>query len=163
MQEDEESSKLDHYMTKSIVWSSLVTGDRNSRLIPVAKWLASVSCFAEKWLSHSISYTILNTLIPTKCRKLPERNPKEKQDRFIHNLIHLILQIALLSPFLLSYLTKFRVVRWFLVFGKQFRREPIHIGLYNGLIMGSGKLEKTRFDVTLLDQEAWRAYVHWVD
>ena len=37
------------------------------------------------------------------------------------------------------------------------------IGLYNGLITGSGKLEKTWFDVTLLDQEAWRAYVHWVD
>ena len=28
---------------------------------------------------------------------------------------------------------------------------------------GSGKLEKTRFDVTLLQQEAQRAQVHWVD
>ena len=30
-------------------------------------------------------------------------------------------------------------------------------------IAGSGKLEKTRFGVTLLEQEAWRAQVHWVD
>ena len=30
-------------------------------------------------------------------------------------------------------------------------------------IAGSGKLEKTRFDITLLEQEAWRAQVHWID
>ena len=30
-------------------------------------------------------------------------------------------------------------------------------------ITGSGKLEKTRFGVTLLEQEAWRAQMHQVD
>ena len=83
--------------------------------------------------SHSISYSTINTLIPMKCRELLERilreKPREKQDWFIHNLIHLILQIPLLSPSPLSYLwedykpnpylTKFRIVRRFLVFGKQ--------------------------------------------
>ena len=48
MQEDEESGQLDHYRIKSTVWPSLVIGDLNSRLIPVAKWLASAPYFAEK-------------------------------------------------------------------------------------------------------------------
>ena len=58
MQEDEESGQLDHYRTKSTIWPSLVTGDWNSWLIPVAKWLTSASCFAKKWLFtfHLISY-----------------------------------------------------------------------------------------------------------
>ena len=30
-------------------------------------------------------------------------------------------------------------------------------------IVGSGKLEKIRFGVTLLEQEAWRVQVHWID
>ena len=30
-------------------------------------------------------------------------------------------------------------------------------GFNMGLIAGSGKLEKTRFDIILLEQEAWRA------
>ena len=76
-------------------------------------------------------------------------------------------KIPLFSPFPLSYpwedykpnpyLTKFRVMRKFLVFGKQFKGEPIHIGWYNGLIAGSGKLEKIWFGVILLKQEDWRA------
>ena len=36
-------------------------------------------------------------------------------------------------------------------------------GYCNGLIVGSDKLEKTRLDITLLEQEAWKAQVHWVD
>ena len=31
------------------------------------------------------------------------------------------------------------------------------------LIVGSGKLEKTRFDVTLLEQEFWKVEVHQVN
>ena len=105
-------------------------------------------------------------------REFWERNHREKQDWLIHNLIHLILQIPLLSPSPLSYpwedhkpnpyLTKFKVVRRFLVFRKQFKRELIHIGWCNGLFAGSGKLEETRFGVTLLEQEAWRVLVLWV-
>ena len=37
------------------------------------------------------------------------------------------------------------------------QKGPINIGWYNGLIVGSSKLKKTRFDVTLLEQEAWKA------
>ena len=58
MQEDEKSGQLDHYMTKSTVWPSLVTSDWNSRLIPVANKLASAPYFAEKWpfTFHLIPY-----------------------------------------------------------------------------------------------------------
>ena len=58
MQEDEESRQPNHYMTKSTIWPSLVTGDWNSQLIPVVKWLANAPCFAKKWLFtfHLIPY-----------------------------------------------------------------------------------------------------------
>ena len=46
------------------------------------------------------------------------------------------------------------------MFGKQFKREPIHFGLCNGLIARSCKLEKTRLDLTMLEQEAWRVYCY---
>ena len=158
-----------HYRTKSKVWPSLVTSDWNSRLIPVASDLPVHPILLKSDFLHSISYLAKNTLIPMKCielrdffqREFWEKNLREKQDWFIHNLIHLILQIPLLSPFSLlkpwedyrpnPYLTRFWVVRRFLEFGKQFKREPIHIGWCNGLIAGSGKLEKTWFGVTLLE------------
>ena len=43
-----------------------------------------------------------------------------------------------------------------LVLGKQFRRDQF-IWLMQWAIARSGKIEKTRFSVTLLEKEAWRA------
>ena len=46
--------------------------------------------------------------------------------------------------------------------GKQFRRDQF-IWLMQWAIAGSNKLEKTRFGVILLEQEAWKVLAHWVD
>ena len=70
----------------------LLFGNWNSRLIPVANDSLVHPVLLKTNFSHSISYPTINTLIPTKCRKLLERNPREQQDWFIHNLIHLIQQ-----------------------------------------------------------------------
>ena len=78
MQKDEESGQLDHYRTKSIVWPSLITGDWNSRLIPVASDSLVHPVLLKIDFSHSISYPTIKTLIPTKCRELPERILREK-------------------------------------------------------------------------------------
>ena len=43
-----------------------------------------------------------------------------------------------------------------MVLGKQFKRDQF-IWLMQWVIARSGKLKKTRFGVTLLEQKAWRA------
>ena len=43
-----------------------------------------------------------------------------------------------------------------MVLGKQFKDDQF-TWLMQWAIAGSGKLEKTKFDVTLLEQETWRA------
>ena len=48
--------------------------DLNSRLAPIAR----MPCFAEKCLFTFLTYPIINTLIPTKCRELLERILREK-------------------------------------------------------------------------------------
>ena len=98
--------------------------------------------------SHSISYPTINTLIPMKCKELPKRI--FERETLEKNKIDS-------STILYIWFSKFRVMRRFLVFGKQFKRKPIHIGWCNGLIARLGKQEKTQFDVTLLEQEAWMA------
>ena len=149
----------------------LLSSDWNSWLIPVASDSSVYPILLKNDFLYSFLYPTINTLIPMKCRDLPKRvlrdNPREQQDWFIHNHIRLILQIPLLSPSPLSYpwedlkpnpyLTIFIAVRRFLVFGKQFKREPIHFGWCNGLIAGSDKLEKIRLGVTLLEEKAWSA------
>ena len=143
----------------------LLSGDGNSRLILVAKWVAGAPWLLKNDFSHSFSYPTINSLIPIKCRALSERILRDKPLRTTrltsHNLIHLILEILLLSLSPLSYpwedlksnpyLTIFITVRRFLVFGKQFKRESIHFGWCNGLIAGSDKVEKTRLGIILLE------------
>ena len=149
----------------------LLSSNWNSWLIPIASNSPVHPILLKTNFSHSISYPTINNLIPTICRELSEIILREKPwrtTRLIHpqsytfdspNSSTLSLSIVIpwedLKPN--PYLTTFRVVRMFLVFGKQFKRKPIHIGWCNGLIVGSGKLEKTRLGVTLLEQKAWRA------
>ena len=66
-------------------------------------WVTRMPCYAEKWLFIFLIYSTINTLIPTKCWELLERNSRENQDWLIHNLRHLILQIPLLSTSPLTY------------------------------------------------------------
>ena len=83
--------------------------DSNSQLVLVANSSRQNALFGCNWLFVFLIHPIINTLISTKCRELPERefwerNPREKQDWLIHNLHLLILQIPLLSPSSLTYL-----------------------------------------------------------
>ena len=174
MQEVEGSRQLDHYRTKSTVWPFcyLVTGTRNSSQSRATNDLLVHPVLLKTDFSHSFLYPSINTFIPTKYIELTKRIFREKlrrKTRLIHPQSYIfdfpnsstLSSSSLLYPWEdlkpNSYLTKFRIVRRFLVFGKQFKRDLIHIGWCNELIMGSGKLEKTRLGVTLLEQEAWRA------
>ena len=150
----------------------LLLGDWNSQLIPVTSNSPVQPILLKTDFSHSFLYPSINTFIPTKYIELTKRIFREKllrKTRLIHPQSYTfdfpnsstLSSSSLLYPWEdlkpNSYLTKFRIVRRFLVFGKQFKRDLIHIGWCNELIMGSGKLEKTRLGVTLLEQEAWRA------
>ena len=79
MQDDEESGQLDHYKTKSTVWPSLVTGNSsqlrsNSPVHPI---------LLKSDFSHSISYLIINTLTPTKCRERERERERELSERIL--------------------------------------------------------------------------------
>ena len=132
------------------------------------KWLASAPCFPEKWLFtfHLIPYYKYpyTHQILRASRENFERETLEKNKIDSSIILYIwFSKIPLLSPSPLSYpwedykpnpyLTKFRVVRKFLVFGKQFMGEPILIGWYNRLIARSRKLEKIWFGIILLKQE----------
>ena len=65
----------------------LLFGNWNSRLIPVANDSLVHPVLLKTNFSHSISYPTINTLIPTKCRKLLERILREKSQRTTR-LIH---------------------------------------------------------------------------
>ena len=130
-------------------------------------WVAKMLCLDENWFFTFLTYTTINTFIPTKCRELLERNPKEKQDWLIHILHHLILQIPLLSPSLLTYPWKVHFAKSlshhtrinkevFWCLGSSSEMTNL-LGWCNGLIAGSGKLKKIRLGVTLLEQEVWKA------
>ena len=45
---------------------------------PSSEWIARTPCFAEKCLFTFLAYPTINTLIPTKCRELPELILREK-------------------------------------------------------------------------------------
>ena len=146
----------------SVIWQLELTTHPNH------EWLASAPYFD---FSHSLSYPTINTLIPTKCKEFLERIFREKPQRTTR-LIHphsntfdspnsSTLTLSLVIPWedlkLNPYLTTFKIVRRFLVFGKQFKREPIHFGWCNELIPGSDKLKKIRLGLIMLEQKAWRA------
>ena len=138
-------------------------------------WVARMPCLDENRLFTFLTYTTINTLIPTKCRELLERiqrefwerNPREKQNWLIHNLCHSIFQIPLLSPSPLTYPWESHFAKSlshythisedvFWCLGSSLEMTNL-FGWCNGLIAGSGKLKKTRLGVILLEQEAWRA------
>ena len=56
----------------------LLVGDWNSRLILVVSDSPVHPVLLKNEFSHSISYPTINTLIPTKCRKLLERILRDK-------------------------------------------------------------------------------------
>ena len=43
-----------------------------------SEWVAITPCFAEKCLFTFLAYPTINTLIPMKCRELPEKILREK-------------------------------------------------------------------------------------
>ena len=44
---------------------------------PTREWVARMPCFEKKWLFTFLTYFIINTFIPTKCRELLERILRE--------------------------------------------------------------------------------------
>ena len=126
--------------------------------------------------SHSI-HTLLYTLIPIKCRELPERILREKpkrKTRLTHpqsssfvslNSSTLTLSIntslrGTLAKILISPYHICEKVIWCLGSSSEGTNS---FWLMQWVIAGSSKLKKTRFVITLLEQEAQRAWVHWVD
>ena len=65
----------------------LLSGNWNSQLILVASDLPVHPVLLKTDFSYSISYPTINILIPTKCRKFPERILIEKPQR-TSRLIH---------------------------------------------------------------------------
>ena len=118
--------------------------DPNSRLVPVARSCRQNALFGCNWLFAFLIHPTINTLIPMKCRELPERNHREKQDWLIQNLRLLILQIPLLSSSPLTYPREVHLAKSFLIIPIPVRRYfdawetvqkgPIHFGWCNGLL-----------------------------
>ena len=129
----------------------------NSRLSPVTRSSRQTTLFGKNWLFTFLSQpTIYRPLYPQNIesfqRDFWERNPREKQDWFIHNLHIETLQIPLLSssPLLNPWEAHYQNLSspypylWegHLVFGKQLRRDQFHIGRCYGQVAESGKLKK---------------------
>ena len=143
----------------------------DSRLVPVARLSCQSALFNENWLFAFLIHTTINTLIPTKCRELPEiilREKPKRKTRLTHpqsssldspnsSTLTLSIDISLRGTFSKSLSRHTHIsdkVFWCLGSSSEMTNS---FGWCNGLIAGSGKLEKTRFCVTLLEQEAWRA------
>ena len=112
-----------------------------------------------------------------KCRELPERILREKpqrKTRLIHpqfssfdspNSSTLTLSIVTslrgtLAKFLSHHTHICEKAFWYLGSSSE---GTSSFWLMQWTIAGFSKLEKIRFSVTLLEEEAWRAQVHWVD
>ena len=138
---------------------------------PSRKWVARSLCFAEKWLFTFLTYPIINTLTLMKFRKLLERILREKtlEKNKIDSSTILYLWFLNSSTLTISIVLPLRgplakslshhtyiseKVIWCLGSSSESTNS---FGWCNGLIAESEKLEKTRLDLTLLEQEAWRA------
>ena len=112
-----------------------------------------------------------------KCRELPERILREKHQRktrLTHpqsssfdspnsSTLTLSINISLRGTFSQSVSHHTHIsVEVFWCLGSS-SKGTNSFSLMQQAIAGSSKLEKTRFGVTLLEPEAWRALVHWVD
>ena len=150
----------------------------NLRLNPVARSSRQNTLLAKYDFSHSFSPYYIYTLIPTIQRELPERilreKPQRKQDCLIHNLylkdssnsstlflsIVKSLRDSLSKPFLTISIS----VRW--LFGAlESNQEGTNFIFVDAMVKQRNprSQKKNKFGVTLLEQEAWRAQVHWVD
>ena len=129
----------------------------NSRLNPVARLSHQTTLFGKNWLFAFLSHpTIYKPLYPRYLESFQmefwERNPREKQAWFIHNLHVETLQIPLLSssPLLHPWAVHYQILfspylyLWecHLVFGKQLRRDQFHIGWCYDQVAESGKLNE---------------------
>ena len=74
MPKAEGSWQLEHYRTKSTIWPD------NYLATHLTRKTESPECpvLQKKWLFTFLTYPIINTLIPTKCRELPKRILREK-------------------------------------------------------------------------------------
>ena len=119
----------------------------------------------------------ISTLIPTKCRELLERILREKpqiKTRLTHPQSSSFDSLNS-STLTLSIVTSLRdtlaksLSHHTHIYEEAFQYLGSNLEGTNSFqlvqwaIVGSGKLEKTRFGITLLEQEAWRAQVHQVD
>ena len=142
---------------KSLKLARLLACDLNSRLHLVARLSRQTTLFGKNWLFAFLSHpTIYRPLYlrysESFQREFWERNPREKQDWFIHNLHIKTLQIplfsssSLLHPWEVHYQNLFSPYSYLweghLVFGKQIRRDQFHIGWCYGQVVESGKLKK---------------------
>ena len=78
MQEVEGPGQLDHYKRKKYNLAILLSGNWNSRLVLVASDSPVRPVLLKSDISHSISYSTINTLIPMKCKELLEIILREK-------------------------------------------------------------------------------------
>ena len=133
--------------------------------------VARLPCLVVIDSSHSNTHPTINTLIPTKCKELPERILREKpltKTRLTHpqsssfdspNFSTLTLAIdtslrCTLAKSLFHHTHIYEKVFWCL----ESSLEGINsFWLMQWVITRFGKLKKTRFGVTLLEQKAWRA------
>ena len=129
----------------------------NSRLSPVVRSSRQTTLFGKNWFFTFLSHpTIYRPLYPRNVesfqRNFWERNPKKKQDWFIHNLHIETLQTPLLSsspllnPWEAHYQNLFSPYPYLweghLVFEKQLRRDQFHIGRCYGQVAEFDKLKK---------------------
>ena len=143
----------------------------NSWLVPVVSCCRQNALFDENWLFAFLTHSTINTLIPMKCRKLLERTLKEKPLRKTRltysqsssfdspNSSTLTISIdtslkGTLAKSLSHHTHVCEEAFWYL--GSSLE-ETNSFWLMQWVIMGSGKLKKTRFGVTLLKQEVWKA------
>ena len=121
--------------------------------------------------SHSISYLTINTLIPTKCRKLLERILRQKPSRktrltlpqFLSfdspnsSTLTLSIDTSLRGTLAKSLSHHTHISEKVLRCLGSSSKGTNSFWLMQWAITRFGKLEKTRFGITLLEQEAWRA------
>ena len=135
-------------------------------------------CFEKPDVSHSSLTLVYIPLIPTKERELPEKILREKpqsKTRLIHpqslpkRLFKFLYSLPLHCQILERLITKtfslhiHSCERLFSVLGSS--QEGTNFILVNAMVKqwNSGSQKRNRFDATSLEQEGWRAQVHWVD
>ena len=145
--EVEASCQLEHYRTKSPIWSFSYLAAGTCGSVKSRGQTASQLCFEKLTIripfSHQYKYPLYPRNVKRFQREFWEKNPREKQDWLIHNLHIETLQISLLShsPLLHPWEILCQILfspyphLWedFLVLWEAIRKGPIHIGWCYGL------------------------------